>query len=83
MGSSLYNRSDKIKRGAGYRLYKRYSGKPSSIPEWGPCRWDGSTFVYRMGRFVKTHSRVELISHFDSKAEPIFDLRSQPHAFVA
>src|SRR5215218_4972058 len=39
---------------------------------------DDPAFVKRMGGWVKTHRRVELLAWFESRAGSIFDLASKP-----
>ena len=65
------------------RLYNAYHSKPFAIPEWGLWDLHDPAFVKRMGGWVKTHRRVELLAWFESRPGSIFDLATKPRSRAA
>jgi hypothetical protein len=83
VGNDLYFIRGKAEWAANDRLYRAHPSKPYAIPEWGLWGLDNPDFVRTMGRFVRSHGRVELISYFNSKPGSIFDLATKPRSRVA
>jgi hypothetical protein len=83
VGNDLYDIGGKAEWAANDRLYKAHRSKPYALPEWGLWGIDDPAFVKRMGGWVKTHRRVELLSWFQSKAGSIFDLATKPRSRAA
>jgi hypothetical protein len=49
----------------------------------GPLHGRRRKFIEKMASFVNSHSRVELVSYFDSNPGSIWDLASKPRALAA
>jgi hypothetical protein len=64
-------------------LYKAHPSKPFAFPEWAPWDIDDSGFVAHMASFVKTHSRLTLISYYSGRPGSLFDLAKKPKALAA
>ena len=64
-------------------LYAAHPGKPFAFPEWAPWDIDDPGFVAHMASFVKTHSRVELISYYSGRPGSLFDLARKPKTLSA
>src|SRR5207302_477194 len=64
-------------------LYAAHPGKPFAFPEWAPWDTDDPAFVAHMATFVKTHSRVELISYYSGRPASLFDLAKKPKTLAA
>ena len=64
-------------------LYEAHPRKPFSLPEWGLWGIDDPAFVRRMGQFVRTHRRTELLSYFESAPGSLFDLATKPRSRAA
>ena len=78
VGNDLYDQGFKAES-----LYRAHPSKPHAFPEWGLWAIDDPAFVERMGTFVRTHPRVELIAYFDSKSGSTWDLASKPRSRLA
>ena len=83
VGNDLYNQGHKAAWKAAEALYRAHPSKPYAFPEWGLRGIDDPRFVARMVRFVRTHSRVELISFYDSTRGSTWDLESKPRSRAA
>lgn len=83
VGNDLYNQGYKAAWKAAEALYRAHPSKPYAFPEWGLWGVDDPRFVARMVRFVRTHSRVELISFYDSTRGSTWDLASKPRSRAA
>lgn len=83
VGNDLYDIRGKAEWKANERLYKAHPTKPYAFPEWGLWGIDDPAFVRTMGRFVRTHKRVELLAYFNSKPGSIFDLATKPRSRAA
>jgi hypothetical protein len=68
---------------ANLALFKRYPHKPYAIGEFGLWGIDDPTFIRRMGKFIRTHPRVELAAHFEAESGSTFDLASKPRSRAA
>lgn len=64
-------------------LYAAHPTKPFAFGEWAPWNIDDAGFVARMAAFVRTHSRVVLISYYSGRAGGLFDLARKPKALAA
>ena len=78
VGDDLYDIRGKAEWAAADSLYKAHPGKPFAFPEWGLWGVDDPAFIRRMGAFVRSHRRTELIAYFESAPGSIFDLASKP-----
>jgi hypothetical protein len=66
------------------KLYQAHPSKPFAFPEWAPWGIDDPGFVAKMAAFVKTHSRVVLISYFSGQHPgSVWDLASKPKSRAA
>ena len=83
VGNDLYDIGGKAEWDANERLYRAHPSKPYAFPEWGLWGLDDPEFVRTMGKFVRTHKRVELVSYFKSEPASIFDLQSKPRSRAA
>lgn len=83
VGNDLYDIRGKAEWPANEALYKAHPGKPYSFPEWGLWGIDDPVFVRAMGAFVRSHSRVEMLSYFESVPGSVFDLASKPQSRAA
>ena len=83
VGNDLYDQGGKAEWEANDRLYKAHRSKPYAVPEWGLWGIDDPAFVKRMGGWVKTHYRVQLLSWFESRPGSIFDLATKPRSRAA
>jgi hypothetical protein len=83
VGNDLYDIRGKAEWAANEKLYEAHPRKPFSLPEWGLWGIDDPAFVTRMGEFVRTHRRTELISYFESAPGSIFDLATKPKSRAA
>jgi len=45
-------------------LYRRFSGKPFAIPEWGVSVGDDPTYVRRLMTWVRRHRRAKLLVYY-------------------
>ena len=68
---------------ANLALFRRYPNKPYAIGEFGLWGVDHPGFIRRMGRFIRTHARVQLAVYHRSERGSIFDLGSKPRSRAA
>jgi hypothetical protein len=68
---------------ANLALYRRYSNKPYAIGEFGLFGVDHPGFIRRMGRFLRTHKRVQLAVFFAAEAGNRHDLATKPRSRAA
>ena len=68
---------------ANLRLFRRFSNEPYAIGEFGLWGVDHPAFIRRMGRFIRTHPRVQLAVYFSAERGSIFDLGSKPRSRAA
>ena len=68
---------------ANFALFRRYPNKPYAIGEFGLWGVDHPGFIRRMGRFIRTHPRVQLAVYYSSERGSIFDLGSKPRSRAA
>ena len=68
---------------ANFALFRRYPNKPYAIGEFGLWGVDHPGFIRRMGRFIRTHPRVQLAIYYSSERGSIFDLGSKPRSRAA
>jgi hypothetical protein len=68
---------------ANLALFRRYPNKPYAIPEWGLLGVDHPDFIRRMGRFIRTHPRVELAAFFAAERGNPHDLANKPRSRAA
>lgn len=78
VGNDLYDQKGKAEWDANEALYKAHPGKPYSFPEWGLWGIDDPTFIKKMGDFVRTHKRTEMLAYFESVPGSVFDLQTKP-----
>jgi len=83
VGNDLYDIRGKAEWAANERLYKAHPRKPYSFPEWGLWGIDDPAFVKKMGQFVRTHPRTEMLAYFESVPGSIFDLATKPQSKAA
>jgi hypothetical protein len=83
VGDDLYNISYKAQWKAAEALYRAHPSKPFAFPEWGNWGIDDPAFVQKMGGWVRSHRRVELLAWFESRPGSIFDLASKPRSLAA
>lgn len=83
VGNDLYDIGGKAEWAANERLYRSHASKPYALPEWGLSGLDDPAFVRRMGRWARTHRRLELLAWYESKAGSIFDLGNKPRSRAA
>jgi hypothetical protein len=66
------------------KLYSAHPSKPFAFTEWAPWGIDDPGFVEHMATFVKTHSRVVLISYFSGQhTGSVWDLATKPKSRAA
>ena len=80
VGDDLYDIGGRPQWSAAEALYRAHPTKPFAFPEWGLWGIDDPGFVDRMAGFVRTHSRVELISYYSGRPGSIFDLATKPRS---
>jgi hypothetical protein len=68
---------------ANLALFRRYPNKPYAIGEFGLWGVDHPGFIRRMGRFIRTHPRVQLAVYYSSERGSVFDLGSKPRSRAA
>jgi len=78
VGNDLYDIKGKAEWDSNEALYKAHPGKPYSFPEWGLWGVDDPVFIKKMGDFVRTHKRTEMLAYFESVPGSIFDLQTKP-----
>jgi beta-mannanase len=83
VANDLYRQASGVAWEANDALYAAFKGKPYGIAEWGLWGIDDPSFVEKMGAWVRSHSRVELLAWFNSKPGSIFDLASKPRSRAA
>jgi hypothetical protein len=84
VGDDLYDiRGHGATWAAAQTMYAAHPGKPFAFPEWGLWGIDDPAFVRKMGSWVRSHGRVEMISYFESASGSIFDLASKPRSRAA
>ncbi len=83
VANDLYRQTTGAAWDANEALYQAYPRKAYGIAEWGLWGIDDPSFVEKMGAFVRTHPRVELLAWFNSKPGSIFDLASKPRSRAA
>jgi Glycosyl hydrolase family 26 len=83
VGNDLYNIHYKAEWAAAEKLYRAHASKPYAFPEWGNWGIDDPAFVQKMGAWVRSHRRVELLAWFESRPGSIFDLASKPRSLAA
>jgi hypothetical protein len=83
VGNDLYDIGFRYAWEANLALFKRYKHKPYAIGEFGLWGIDDPTFIRRMGKFIRTHPRVELAAHFEAESGSTFDLASKPRSRAA
>ena len=83
VGDDLYDQRGKAEWDAADALYKAHPGKPFSFPEWGLWGIDDPLFVKRMGEFVRSHRRTEMLAYFESVPGSVFDLQTKPASRAA
>jgi hypothetical protein len=83
VGDDLYDIRGKAEWKAAEALYRAHPGKPFAFPEWGLWGVDDPAFIRRMGAFVRSHRRTELLAYFESAPGSIFDLASKPRSRAA
>ena len=83
VGDDLYDIRFNPKWDAAESLYQAHPSKPFAFPEWAPWDIDDPAFVEHMATFVKTHSRVSLISYYSGRPGSLFDLARKPKTRAA
>jgi hypothetical protein len=83
VANDLYDQGFKAAWDANEKLYSAHRNKPFAIAEWGLWGIDDPPYVERMASFVRSHSRIELISYFSSKPGSIWDLSTKPRSRAA
>jgi hypothetical protein len=83
VGNDLYDIGGKVEWAANDLLYKAHRNKPYAIPEWGLWGLDDPGFVKRMGGWVKTHRRVQVLAYYLGRPGSIFDLATKPRSRAA
>jgi hypothetical protein len=83
VGDDLYDIRFRYAWEANLALFKRYSHKPYAIGEFGLWGIDDPSFIRRMGKFIRTHPRVELAAFFESERGSTFDLATKPRSRAA
>jgi hypothetical protein len=78
VGNDLYDIKGKAEWAANEVLYRAHPKKSYAFPEWGLWGIDDPDFVRKMGSFVRSHPRVELLAYFESVPGSIFDLATKP-----
>ncbi|MEZ5076862.1 MAG: hypothetical protein R2725_05410 [Solirubrobacterales bacterium] len=62
VGTDLYSDNQDWKALTG--LYRRFSGKPFAIPEWGVSSGDDPTYVRKLMTWVQRHQRTKLLVYY-------------------
>ncbi len=62
VGTDIYSDNQDWKSLAG--LYRRFSGKPFALPEWGVVGADDSGFVSRLLTWVNRHRRCKMLVYY-------------------
>jgi hypothetical protein len=83
VGDDLYDIRGKAEWPAAEVLYRAHPSKPFAFPEWGLWGVDDPDFVIKMGSFVRSHPRVELLAYFESAPGSVFDLATKPKSRAA
>jgi hypothetical protein len=83
VGNDLYNIGGRAQWDANERLYDAHPTKPYAIPEWSNWGIDDPSFVRRMGRFARTHRRVELIAYYNGGQGSVWDIAAKPSSLAA
>jgi len=83
VGNDLYDIHGKVEWDANERLYRAHPRKPFAIAEWGLWGIDDPGFVRAMGKFARTHGRLELLAYFESAGGSVFDLATKPRSRAA
>lgn len=83
VGDDLYDIRGKAEWAAADALYKAHPHRPFSFPEWGLWGIDDPAFVRKMGAFVRTHRRTELLAYYESVPGSVFDLATKPASRAA
>ncbi len=65
-------------------LYRRFSGKPFALPEWGVTGTDDPRFVRRLLTWVDRHRRCKMLVYYqDFGATSSYRLQNYPASLVA
>jgi hypothetical protein len=83
VGNDLYNMRGRAQWADNERLYRAHPTKPYAIPEWSNWGIDDPAFITRMGRFVRTHPRVELIAYYNGDTGSVWDIATKPRSVTA
>jgi hypothetical protein len=83
VGNDLYEAGYRAAWQANQALYRRYPGKPYALGEFGLWGVDHPDFIRRVGRFIRTHRRVELAVYYKAERGSVFDLGSKPRSRAA
>jgi hypothetical protein len=77
VGTDLYSDNPDWKALTG--LYRRFSGKPFALPEWGVSSGDDPTFVRRLLTWVDRHRRCKMLVYYqDFGATSSYRLQNNP-----
>ena len=82
VGNTLYG-EPRIKWREQEAYYKRYARKPFAIAEWALWHTDDPQYIRDMGRFARTHRRLELLVYDNGKPGSLFDLAVRPRSLAA
>jgi hypothetical protein len=83
VANDLYYIRGKAAWPAAEQLYRAHPSKPYAFAEWGLWGMDAPSFVEQMGRFVRTHRRVELVAYYSGRRGSPWDLASKPRSRAA
>jgi hypothetical protein len=84
IGDDLYDiRGHGATWAAAESLYKAHPSKPFAFPEWGLWGFDDPTFVRDMGKWLRSHRRVEFAAYYSGRPGSIWDLASKPGSRAA
>ena len=83
VGNDIYDIRFRYAWDANRALFQRYRHKPYALGEFGLWGIDDPSFIRRVGRFIRTHSRVKLAVYYDSQRGSIWDLGSKPRSRAA
>ena len=83
VGNDIYDIRFRYAWDANRALFRRYRHKPYALGEFGLWGIDDPSFIRRVGRFIRTHSRVKLAIYYDSQRGSIWDLGSKPRSRAA
>jgi hypothetical protein len=83
VGNDLYNIDGRAQWEANESLYRAHPTKPYAIPEWSNWGIDDPAFIRRMGRFARTHRRVELIAYYNGDQGSVWDIATKPRSLAA